>query len=51
MCTRQYWRVAGKLVDMLAIPINNPAKAPILAIDALAASFCSVDKPTAAAFP
>ncbi len=24
----------GKLVDMLAIPINNPAKAPILAIDA-----------------
>ena len=23
----------GKLVDMLAVPINNPAKAPILAID------------------
>ncbi len=41
----------GKLVDMLAIPINNPAKAPILAIDAAGnILFCSVgSSPTAAA--
>ena len=41
----------GKLVDMLAIPINNPAKAPILAIDAAGSIlFCSVGaSPTAAA--
>ena len=41
----------GKLVDMLAIPINNPAKAPILAIDAAGnILFCSVGaSPTAAA--
>ena len=41
----------GKLVDMLAIPINNPAKAPILAIDAAGnVLFCSVGEgPTAAA--
>ena len=41
----------GKLVDMLAIPINNPAKAPILAIDAAGnILFCSVgESPTAAA--
>lgn len=41
----------GKLVDMLAIPINNPAKAPILAIDASGnILFCSVgESPTAAA--
>ena len=41
----------GKLVDMLAIPINNPAKAPILAIDAAGnVLFCSVGAgPTAAA--
>ena len=41
----------GKLVDMLAIPINNPAKAPILAVDAAGnILFCSVGaSPTAAA--
>ena len=41
----------GKLVDMLAIPINNPAKAPILAIDNTGnILFCSVGaSPTAAA--
>ena len=41
----------GKLVDMLAIPINNPAKAPILAIDAVGnILFCAVGaSPTAAA--
>ena len=41
----------GKLVDMLAIPINNPAKAPILGIDAAGnILFCSVgSSPTAAA--
>ena len=41
----------GKLVDMLAVPINNPAKAPILAIDAAGnILFCSVGaSPTAAA--
>ena len=41
----------GKLVDMLAIPINNPAKAPILAVDAAGnILFCSVgSSPTAAA--
>ena len=41
----------GKLVDMLAIPINNPAKAPILAVDAAGSIlFCSVGaSPTAAA--
>ncbi len=41
----------GKLVDMLAIPINNPAKAPILAIDAAGnILFCSVGaSPTAEA--
>jgi len=40
-----------KLVDMLAIPINNPAKAPILAVDAAGnILFCSVGaSPTAAA--
>ncbi len=40
----------GKLVDMLAIPINNPAKAPILAIDADGnILFCAVgSNPTAA---
>ena len=40
----------GKLVDMLAIPINNPAKAPILAIDAAGnILFCAVGvSPTAA---
>jgi len=40
----------GKLMDMLAIPINNPAKAPILAIDAAGnILFCSVgESPTAA---
>ena len=41
----------GKLVDMLAIPINNPAKAPILAIDAAGnLLYCAVGaSPTAAA--
>ena len=41
----------GKLVDMLAIPINNPAKAPILAIDAAGnLLYCAVGAtPTAAA--
>ena len=40
----------GKLVDMLAIPINNPAKAPILAIDAAGnLLYCAVgSNPTAA---
>jgi len=40
----------GKLVDMLAIPINNPAKAPILAIDAAGnLLYCAVgSSPTAA---
>jgi hypothetical protein len=40
----------GKLVDMLAIPINNPAKAPVLAIDAAGnVMFCAVGtSPTAA---
>jgi hypothetical protein len=40
----------GKLVDMLAIPINNPAKAPILAIDAAGTLlYCAVgSNPTAA---
>ncbi len=40
----------GKLVDMLAIPINNPAKAPILAIDAEGnLLYCAVgSNPTAA---
>lgn len=40
----------GKLVDLLAIPINNPAKAPLLAIDAAGSIlFCSVgSSPTAA---
>jgi len=39
-----------KLVDMLAVPINNPAKAPILAIDASGTLlFCAVGaEPTAA---
>ncbi len=40
----------GKLVDMLAIPINNPAKAPILAVDAAGnLLYCAVgSNPTAA---
>ncbi len=40
----------GKLMDMLAIPINNPAKAPILAIDAAGnILYCAVgSSPTAA---
>ena len=40
----------GKLVDMVAIPINNPAKAPILAIDAAGTLlYCAVgSNPTAA---
>ena len=40
----------GNLVDMLAIPINNPAKAPILAIDAAGSIlYCSIgSSPTAA---
>lgn len=40
----------GKLVDMLAIPINNPAKAPILAVDAAGTLlYCAVgSNPTAA---
>lgn len=40
----------GKLVDMLSIPINNPAKAPILAIDAAGTLlYCAVgSNPTAA---
>ncbi len=40
----------GKLVDMLAIPINNPAKAPILGIDAAGnLLYCAVgSSPTAA---
>ncbi len=39
----------GKLVDMLAIPITNPAKAPILAIDAAGnLLYCAVNsRPTA----
>jgi hypothetical protein len=39
----------GKLVDMLAIPINNPAKAPILAVDAAGTLlYCAVgSNPTA----
>ena len=41
----------GKLVDMLAIPINNPAKAPILSIDVAGnLLYCAVGAtPTAAA--
>lgn len=40
----------GKLVDMVAIPINNPAKAPILAIDSAGTLlYCAVgSNPTAA---
>lgn len=40
----------GKLVDMLAIPINNPAKAPILAIDAAGKLlYCAVSSSPVAA--
>lgn len=40
----------GKLVDMLAIPINNPAKAPILAIDAAGnLLYCAVNSSPIAA--
>lgn len=39
----------GKLVDMISIPLNNPAKAPVLGIDAAGnLIYCSANNPTSA---